>query len=217
MKKLLGAALFACCIFWGCEPKPNATDLVKNLMVFTTNYISTTNYSNYSTYSLAVDTVSYFFNQDPDPRDTLQCSACAGNNNILGTYPTIITSEIKSKMDAAGYTQVFSKQNPDLKVYVVIIENYNVYQSLSYYPYGYGYGGYYGGYGYYGGGYVPSVNVTDQADLYIQIYDMKNKTNGKPTPLWGCDITDLVTAPALGTLTLRAIDQAFAQSTYIKK
>ena len=217
MKKLIIGCVALSVIFMGCQPKPNDADLVKNMLVLTRNYAPSTNYSNYSTYALAVDTVSYFYNQDTDPKDTLQCTNCTGNNRQLGTYPSIITRQVKQRLDGVGFTQVDWKQNPDLKIYVVIIENYSLYQGYSYYPYGYGFGGYYGGYGYYGGGYVPTISSSDEADLYVQIYDLKNKTSGNPTALWGCVITDLVSSPDLTGITQRSIDQAFAQSTYITK
>lgn len=215
MRKLIISFIALSGLFSGCQPKPSDGDLVRNMLVLTSNYIPTTNYSSYSTYSLSMDTVSYFFNQDPDPKDTLQCFSCTGNNHQLGDYPRVITDQIKLRLDAK-FTHVGAKQNPDLKVYVVIIENYNLYQSYSYYPYGYGFGGYYGGYGYYGGGYIPTVSATDVADLYIQIYDLKNKTGSNPTALWGCVISDLVASSGdLVNVTQRSIDQAFAQSTYL--
>lgn len=216
MRKLIIASIALSAFLSSCQPKPSDADLVKNLVVLTSNYNASTNYSSYSTYGLATDTISYFYNQDPDPKDTLQCTACTGNNHLLSDFPTTITSVIKSKLDSIGYTQVPWKQNPDLKIYVAIIENYNLYQSYSYYPYGYGFGGYYGGYGYYGGGYVPTVSASDQANLYIQIYDLKNKTGNTPTPLWGAVITDLVSSPS-ATPTRRSIRRAFDQSKYISK
>ncbi|HTH56021.1 MAG TPA: DUF4136 domain-containing protein [Cyclobacteriaceae bacterium] len=216
MKKWIITCTAFATLLLSCQPKPNDADLVRNLLVLTSNYNSSINYSSYTTYGLATDTVSFFYNQDPDPKDTLQCSSCTGNNNALGSYPTTITNEIKYKLDSAGFKQVGWKQNPDLKIYVAIVENYSLYQSYSYYPYGYGFGGYYGGYGYYGGGYIPTVNASDQADLYIQIYDLKNKTGGNPTALWGAVITDLVTSPS-ASITTRAIKRAFDQSKYISK
>jgi|GEM_PF-1403472 len=216
MKKLI-FSLIVFSAFLGCQPKPGTADLVKNMVVTAVNYDATTDYSKYSTYSLVMDTISYFNSSDSDPRDTLQCSNCSGNNNLLGIFPSIITSEVESQLNDVGYKKVFIKQNPDLKVYVVIVENYSVQQSYSYYPYGYG-GGYGYGYGYGGyGGYYPSVSVSDQADLYVQIFDLKNKVNGKPKLIWGVDIGDLVSSPDLGNLTVAAIDQAFNQSSYVKK
>ncbi len=196
-------------ILAGCQPKPDAGDLVKN-MVVSTQYDNTTDFTKYSTYYLALDTVSYFNSDDPYAADTLQCDACNGYSNQLGSYPGVITSEVKARLDAIGYKQVPRNQNPDLKIYVFIIENYNVSQSYNYSPYGYGYG-----YGFgYGGGYYPTVSVSDQADLYIEIFDLTNHSK----PLWLCDIGDLVSSPdPNGSITIRSIDQAFQQSSYIKK
>lgn len=209
MKRLI--AMGACAlVFWGCEPKPSTSDLVKN-MVVTTDYDNTVDFTKYTSYYLPVDTISYFNNSDPNPADTLQCTGCSGNNNG-GQYPHVITSEVINQMNLAGFTQVGKKQNPDLRVYVFIVETFNIYQSYNYNPYGYGYG--YGfGYGY---GY-PTYSETDQADLYLEIFDVKNLTNGKPKLVWYCDIGDLVSSPDLFGLTTTAIDKAFKQSTYLKK
>ncbi len=224
MKKslfLIGVVLF---LFMGCEPKPSLSKLTQHLVV-STNYDNANGFSKYqySSYYLPLDTLSYFNNQDKVAADTLQCLNCSGNNSQLGSYAQAITTQVKSKLDSLGFSQISSiKQNPDIKVYVFIIENVNISQSLAYNPYGYGYGGYggygYGGYGGYGyGGYYPTVSVSDQADLYIEIFDLKHPYNGKPNPIWLCDIGDLVSSPNVYSLTIPAINQAFKQSTYIKK
>ena len=201
-----------CCLYgycvWRCQPKPNASDLLKRMLV-TTDYDQSTDFTKYSTYYLPTDTVSYFNNSDPVAADTLLCTACSGNNNG-GTYPQIITDELKSQLDLAGFTKVGKKQSPDLRVYVFIVENVSVYQSYNYSPYGYGYG--------YGYGYsYPTVSVSDQANLYVEIFDLKNLSGGKPTLRWYCNIGDLVSSPDLSALTTKAIDQAFTQSSYLKK
>ncbi|HEV8515901.1 MAG TPA: DUF4136 domain-containing protein, partial [Cyclobacteriaceae bacterium] len=202
---VVGVALF----FWGCEPKPNTSDLVKN-MVVTTDYDNTVDFTKFISYYLPVDTISYFTNSS-NQVDTVWCTGCSNNG---GEYPHVVTSEVINKMNAAGFTQVGKKQNPDLRVYIFVVETVNVYQSYNYNPYGYGYG--YGfGYGY-GYGY-PTYSETDQADLYLEIFDVKKLTNGKPTLLWYCDISDLVSSPDLSGLTTKAIDQAFKQSSYLKK
>lgn len=201
---------------WSCQPKPNAGDLVKNLVV-TTNYDNTVDFTQYSSYYLPLDTLSYFNSSDNNPADTLAVDPSGTG------YVGNITSRVNNNMSAAGYTRVGKKASPDLKVYVFIVENYNVYQTYNYYPYGYGYGygfgyGYgYGGYGY--GSYYPSYSVSDQADLYIEVFDLKNKVNGKPKLIWACDIADLVSSPdqTATTIVLKSIDQAFKQSSYIKK
>ncbi|MBS1952515.1 MAG: DUF4136 domain-containing protein [Bacteroidetes bacterium] len=221
MKKIIIWTTTLGLLTWGCQPKPNAGDLVKN-MVVSTQYDPTVNFGLYHTYYLPNDTLSYFNSSDTNQADTLQCAQCSGSSSSLGPYASIITAELQTKLNAAGYTQSLSKKyNPDLKVYVFVVENYNVYQTYSYYPYGYGYGygfgyGYgYGGYGY--GSYYPSYSVSDQANLYIEIFDLKNLYQGKPRLAWYCSIGDLVSSPDLGNLTVAAIDRAFAQSSYIKK
>lgn len=201
----------------GCNPKPNNSDLLKHFSTIT-NYIDTVNFSNKKTYWLQLDTISYFNSQSNAQTDTLQCLKCTGNNNQLGQYANIITTEIKAKLDAAGYVAVNGKQNPDMKVYVTVIENYSLYQTYTYYPYGYGYGyGYYGGY--YGGygGYYPSVGVSDVASLYIVVFDLKHSYQGKPNQIWIAQAGDLVSSPNLYDLSVEAVDQAFKQSPYFKK
>ncbi len=212
MKKNQFILLLPSLVFFACQPKPNLNELVKNLVV-TTDYDKSNGFlqNSYSTYTLQVDTIKYFnYSSNYYPADTLQCVACTGNNKYFDNYPTTITSEIKNKLDAAGFTKVGAKQNPDLKVYVFIIENYSVSQSYNYNPYGYGYG-----YGY-GSGYT-SISVSDQANLYIQLFDLKHFYKSKPNLVWSCNIGDLVSSPTLTSLTTKAIDQAFAQSGYIKK
>jgi len=51
----------------------------------------------------------------------------------------------------------------------------------------------------------------------VEIFDLKNLSKGKPSLIWYSDIGDLVSSPDLGTLTVNAIDQAFKQSSYLKK
>jgi hypothetical protein len=212
MKKLLVAGIISA-LFWSCQPKPDANDLVRKLAVIT-DYDNTVDFTKYSTYSLSLDTLSYFNNSDPNPADTLVVDTPGS-----GQYVDLTINRINDKMTAAGYSKVFKKQLPDLKVYVFIVENINVYQSYSYTPYGYGYG--YGfGYGYgYGGSYYPSVSETDEAKFYIEIFDLKNLSGGKPKLIWYCEMGDLVNSLNLGnpTLVTPYIDQAFTQSPYLKQ
>jgi hypothetical protein len=196
----------------GCQPKPNDGDLVKKLVVIT-DYNNAVNFSNYSTYMLSVDTLSYFNSSDSNPADTL-----VKDTPGSGQYIDVVTNKINDKMTAAGYSKVYKKQSPDLRVYIFIVENYNVYQSYSYYPYGYGYG--YGfGYGYGYGSYYPSVSVSDEAKFYIEIFDLKNLSQGKPKLIWYCEIGDLVNSlnSFNPTLVTPYIDQGFTQSPYLKK
>lgn len=182
-------------LWWSCEPKPNANELVKQ-MVVTTDFNSSADFSNYSTYTMVIDTMSYFDNSNPNPRDT----------TVIGPGVQNITRKVKNKMDSVGYSLVSKKADPDLRVYIYVNEIYSAYQSYYYNPYSFGYYG----------SYYPTVSITDQADLYIYVIDLKHKTSGPY--IWACDIGDLVSSPTQTTAPiLRGIDQAFKQSPYFKK
>ena len=182
---------------WSCQPKPNNGDLLKN-MVVSTDYNSTANFSNYSNYWMSLDTISYFLNTAPT--DTISTGAAVRT----------ITNEVSGALTTAGYNLVGKSASPDFWVHIYIVENISTYQSYYYNPYSYGYyGGYYGGYS--------TVSVSDQSNLYIFLVDLKHKSTGK-SYLWGCNIGDLASSPDQTTDTIiRAIDQAFKQSSYIKK
>jgi hypothetical protein len=182
---------------WSCQPKPNNSDLLKN-MVVSTDYNGTANFSNYSTYWMSLDTISYFLNTAPT--DTISTGAAVRT----------ITNEVSGALTTAGYNLVGKSASPDFWVHIYIVENISTYQSYYYNPYSYGYyGGYYGGYS--------TVSVSDQSNLYIFLVDLKHKSTGK-SYLWGCNIGDLASSPDQTTGTIiSAIDQAFKQSSYIKK
>jgi len=194
MKKGFVIVIVSVLFLWACEPKPNGSDLVKK-MVVSTDYNSSANFTSYSTYTMVLDTISYFDNSDPNPADT----------SAIGSEIHDITNKVKNKMDSAGYSLVNEKL-ADLWVYIYVNQVYSAYQSYYYNPYSYGYYG----------SYYPTVSVTDLADLYIYIVDLKHKTSGPY--LWACDIGDLVSSQDQTSATiLQAIDQAFKQSPYIKK
>ena len=149
-----------------CQPEPNSIDLVQNMLV-QTNYESTANFSSYSTYALALDTLGFFYGDAPT--DTI----------LLGTYAEKITAQIKFNMDKAGYTSVPNYSNPDLAINAFVLRDFGVIQSLSYPGYYGSYSGYYnpkyyGFKNYYGYPYLNIYNY-NTATLVIEIIDMKNK------------------------------------------
>jgi hypothetical protein len=201
MKKWLVASLVGALVIMGCQPKPSAGDLLKNLVV-TTNYDNTVDFSSYNTYYLRLDSINYYNSSDPYPSDTLWKTTPYAND-----FVDYVTMTVSDSLTARGYRAVSKKTSPDLKVYIYEIENYSV--SYSYYPYNYGYG-----YGY-GGGYL-TASASDQSDLYIQILDLKHLTKGKPTLIWYCDIGDIASLTSDDAL-IRALARAFKQSSYLKK
>src|SRR6185369_5055652 len=101
MKRHFVVVAFAL-LCWGCEPKPNSNDLVKR-MVVSTDYNSAADFTGYTTYTMVLDTMSYFDNSNPNPRDT----------SVIGPGVHDITNKVKNKLDSAGYGLVNKKMSPD--------------------------------------------------------------------------------------------------------
>ena len=198
MRKLLFAGLFGAAILWGCQPKPRPEDLLRNLAVYTDRLDFSTDYSKYSTYYLRLDTMNYY----SYGYDTLQVTTPHSLDFI-----DYVTTTVNDSLTKRGFIPVSRKSSPDLKVKIYEIENYNV--SYSYYPYNYGYG-------YYGYGGYTTASVSDQANLYIQILDLKHLTNGKPTIVWYCNIGDLASLSSDDAF-INALITAFKQSPYLRK
>lgn len=184
----------------GCQPVPDAEELNQNLIV-QTDYDALVNFGGYTTYTLPLDTLGFISNSS---NDTLQ----------LGTYAKDVTAKIKANMDARGYTYVGKNQNPDLGFIAFIVNDFNVYQTISYPSYG---GGYYSPYyGYY----YPRVNTyaTNSAALILELVDLNTKTSQNQFKLiWTCFIGDLASSVDPFQKSVEAVDQAFVQSTIIGK
>ncbi len=184
----------------GCQPVPDAEELNQNLIV-QTDYDASVNFGDYTTYTLPLDTLGFISNSS---NDTLQ----------LGTYAKDVTAKIKANMDARGYIYVDKNQNPDLGFIAFIVNDFNVYQTISYPSYG---GGYYSPYyGYY----YPRVNTyaTNSAALILELVDLNKKTSQNQFKLiWTCFIGDLASSNDPFQKTVEAVDQAFVQSTIIGK
>ena len=208
MKKylvFLGALMF---ILWSCEPKDDTLKLLDQLVV-STNYDNTAQFNSYSTYSMATDTIGFVSNQSNDTIIT----------QTDNDYPRPILQKLQQNLSAKGYTRVDKNQNPDLRINVYVVNDFNLYQTLnyssfyypSYYGYGYGYGSYYG-YPY------VSTYATNTGSLVVEILDLKNVTpDNKVKVLWSAYMGDVYSTIDLIKQSEDAIDQAFAQSPYIGK
>lgn len=181
----------------GCEPKPKNSDLLKNYVV-NTYKDNSVDFSKYSTYYLSIDTLAYVYNYYDTAWQCVQCSSDPNYQSyVLDNYIEITTNEIKTNMNNGGFTKVEWSQNPDLQVFISIVEDYSE--------------SYYGG-GYYYGSYYPTVSVSDQWAMHIYLADVK-----KETLVWEGDISDiLATLDNDGSLIIKAIDKAFQQSPVTK-
>ncbi|MFZ1808645.1 MAG: DUF4136 domain-containing protein [Cyclobacteriaceae bacterium] len=184
----------------GCQPVPSAEELNQNLVV-ETDYDDTVNFADFSTYTLTLDTLGLISNTTSD---TLQ----------LGSYARDVTAKIKANMDARGYTYVDKTQTPDMGFVAFIVNDFSVYQTISYPSYG---GGYYSPYyGYY----YPRVNTyaSNSATLILQLVDLNTKTPQNQFKLiWRSFIGDLASSVDPFQKSVEAVDQAFVQSAIIGK
>lgn len=190
----------------GCHLSPNPDDLVKSMLVQTT-YDENTAYDFYTTFTLSDDTIGFLSNAY---EDTLLTD---GNNG----YTHRLTQAIKTHMALAGYTYVNKNQNPDLGFAATWVQNYNVFQSVSY-P-SYYYSGYYGyGYGGYYGNPVVSTYSTSVDFLIIHLIDLKNRdAQGRLKVIWTAYIGDLKKSSDPNGQVLIAIAQAFKQTPKLHK
>lgn len=204
----LGIILIAFSLLISCEPKPDSARLLDQFVV-STNYDKQAVFSSYATYAIPTDTIWLYSNAS---NDTLLVQ------NENSSYPRPIVNAIKKNMSDRGFTLTGRNENPDLGINVSLIQDYNIYQQISYGGYGYG-AGYYGyGYGYYSPYYPTYVSTvtSNQGALIIEIVDLKNRAaNNTVKVLWTANISDIFNAVDINKQSLEAVDQAFKQSPFL--
>jgi hypothetical protein len=187
---------------------PETADLVKHMVVQTEYNQDFVNdhqniFDTYSTFVIREDTMGFV--------STLNSAKYLLDDDV----PNFVIPVVKAIRDnfRKGYQQVTTANNPDFAVNVIVLQNFNYYQS---YNYGYGYpGSYYGYYNYY----YPVVNTyySNYVTLLIQVVDAKNPNISNQYPvIWSAYIGDLNATLDLSGKTLEAVAKAFEQSPYIK-
>ena len=211
MKKLLifFSMVVVIVVALACEPPADTLRLLDQLVV-STNYDPEANFSQYTTYSMATDTIGFFSNQSPD--DTIVVQTSTSN------YPRPVLAKVQQNLQARGFQRVARDANPDLRINVYVVNDFNVYQQVnypgysypSYYGYGYGYGGYYGGYPY------VTNYTTNTGALVVEILDLRNPTaDRKLKSIWNAYMGDVYSTIDLVKQSEEALDQAFVQSPYL--
>ncbi|HEY5919884.1 MAG TPA: DUF4136 domain-containing protein [Chryseolinea sp.] len=193
-------------LLWSCQPEPDSLRLLDELVV-STSYDSNVDFQTYSTYSIATDTIGFVSNQ--------------ANDTILvqteTDYPRPVLQKVINNLNAVGYSRVAPGDNPDMRINVYVVNDFNLFQQViypdyyypSYYGYGYGYGSYYA---------YPYVNTyaTNTGSLVVEILDLKNVTpDNKVKVIWGAYMGDVYSTIDLIKQSENAIDQAFVQSPYL--
>lgn len=195
----------------GCLSNPDLSSL-KTDMVVDTEFDNTANFGGFHTFVIRKDTIGLVSNQ------TNQTYITHDSVDDPDMYASQVVDRITNNFKNAGYSQVTADDNPDLGVYVFVLDNYDAVQQLvypTYYP-GY-YGGYSSYYGYYQQAYVQTY-VSQYATLVIQVVDFKDShtITDPASVVWTAYLGDLYFAGAnYISLSLDAIDQAFAQSPYL--
>lgn len=193
--------------FIACEPPDDTMRLLDDLVV-STNYDTEANFSEYLTYSMATDTIGFYSNQS---KDTIIIQA-------KSNFPRPVLARVNQNLQSRGFQRVARNEDPDLRVNVYVVNDFNLYQTISYpgyyypsyYGYGYGYGGFYGGYPY------VSTYAQNTGSLIIEILDLRHITpDNKVKSIWNAYMGDVYSTIELIRQSEEAIDQAFVQSPYL--
>jgi len=195
-----------------CQKDPDSSKLDNDFIV-KTDYDAKANFSSYSSYYIP-DSV-LIIGEEKEPRYMV----LDDTDDIISTFVT--------NMDSRGYTRINDKSTADLGIQVSYIENDSYFYGYHDYPYWWwGYPGYWGpGYwGDWGGWYYPYpvVYSYQTGSLLAEIVDLKAKTpkaTNSLSVLWTAYMTGLISGSNnIDTqLSIRAVNQAFTQSSYIKK
>jgi len=198
-------------VLFSCRKEPSTEDLKLDQVVATDRDL-TANFSGYATYFIS---------------DTVSIVASASTDSILtGPMAFQLVNAVKTNMNASGYTFKPRAQGlPDLGLRLTVIKDITRTAVCGgwwdgwygYYPPWY-WGCYYCG-GYYYPWCTTYTYTIGTSTLYM--FDVKNQgTNHNVRALWGATMFGVFSTTNNQTnadLTTTAINQAFTQSTYLKK
>lgn len=197
---------------YGCTSEPDVGKLVQHMVVETSYDVTRIDeaenvFKDYSTFVLRADTLGFV--------STYSSDTILLDNSTQTPFVEAVINEVAVNATSRGFTRVEAEEDPDFALKIVVLENFNFYQSVSY-P------GYYSGYyGYYGGYYGPIVNTysSNFVTMVIEAVDIKNyeANDDKYIVVWSAYIGDLYTTDDLRNKILEAVDRAFEQSPYFSK
>lgn len=194
-----------------CRPEPELADLVRYMVVQTQYDQASINESQnifhtYSSFTMRLDTLGFV-------------STRYSNTYIVDgagdDFVRPVSRLVRNSLIHSGFTLVNANENPDFGVNVIVLDNFNFFQTVNYpmfYP-----GGYFGYYGFFFP--IVSTYFSVYGTLVIEVVDIKNySANGnRYKVIWRAYIGDLYATLDLKNNTLEAIGQAFQQSPYIQR
>jgi hypothetical protein len=184
-----------------CEKDPDWDELDSDYTVYT-DYDSDTRFGEFSTYYL--------------PEYILLPGSSLSSREWEGESADIILDEIAYGMDSRGYVQTHDKDNADIGLQVTYLEQSYVISYYGWWDYGF-WGPYWSGW-YYP---YPMIYSYDTGTLIIEMVDLTesgDRDNRHSLPVvWYAAAEGLQYGNSRINmqLTLRAIEQAFAQSPYL--
>ena len=206
MKKFLIPTLLATTMLMAsCQKSPD-TDRLDNSYLVYTNYDSGTDFKTFSTYHV-IDSILIIGNNE---------KAAYWNN----ANSQKIVDAYASKLELAGYQPADDPQSADLVLQLSYVNTTYYFNAFSPGPWWNSYPGYWnwGGWGWY---YPYSFTYSYSTGSIIgELVDTNSPTplNDKLTVVWNSYICGLLNGNNLSLArTLKAIDQAFEQSPYLKK
>ncbi len=155
------------------------------------------------------------------PDSVVIISSAEGNNGkrdfINQSTANLILGQLDANMAAYGYTKVAKNQNPNVDVLVSAAQNTSIYYYYS--GWYYGWYGYYGGW-YYPGYYPPTYSTVTTGGLLMQMVSPKDSTiDGRVPVLWLAALNGMLegSTSSANSRIRKGIDQAFTQSSYLKR
>lgn len=211
MKKIIYLILSVFICLPSCRKDPDLSKLDSEFVVFT-DYDNSVDFGSYTSYYIP-DSVLIVSEKEPRYWE--------------GNDPDQIIHTFINQMNIRGYTRTTVKEEADLGIQVSYIEDVNYFYDYYTHPsWWWGYPGYWspGYWGGWGGWYYPypirySFSV---GSLLTEMIDLNAKTprieNSLPV-IWTSYMTGLVSSSNRVDVprSIRAVDQAFAQSPYITK
>ena len=203
---LCGALLVAPLLFSGCYPeKPGS---ISEYDIVYTDRSPSFDFKAANTYSL------------PDSIVLITGDLAEGDTPTMvkPLYADQILDRIRQNMNSRGWTEVAVSADPDVRLLPSAIKTKNV----NVYSY---YGGYWGwyypyyGWGWYYPGYYPTYTSYTSGTLVLQMTDPNNISAANNIPVvWIAVLDGLLEGSTTNVLTrmLTNVDQAFAQSDYLK-
>jgi hypothetical protein len=197
--------LFVTCAVLLASCYPEGAEFYEDTDVVFTNYVETYDFSSKGTYAI------------PDQIVKITGSALTGDpaEFIPDVVANSLLARIEQNMTNLGYTKVDISQNPDLIIAPAAIESTTVVYWYDYW--GWYWGGYYPGWGYPYYPYYPSYSSYSTGTLVMTMIDPDvTAADGNALSQWVGAIAGMLSYSYNANRSNRLIDQAFAQSPYLK-